>query len=332
MKGQPPTIFDGKRTKTDQFMTEFQLWWMINSRAEVMSNPFQRIALCLSFIRGEKVDKWVEEKINQLRRAVIGDPTQGIPPTHADTDERLWNAFGADFRAAFQDTAAEENAYAALKSLNMKDDQIDEYIAHFEVLLAKAGWQRHEKGSIDIFFNGLTKTVQRKILSLYAILPVTLDEWQAAARQVVQRYRLMDVKVGPYKPRETQRTFWRAGRNPKGQFKKSHDPDAMIVDTTEIDVSATDTKKPPVICYFCNNTGHIKSNCRKYKAAQEKEKDKPLKTKVRATTVEEEGKKETDEVPPAYNPETLMAHIKSMKIEDRDSFLDRLLVQDTEGF
>src|SRR6266850_6141545 len=66
MEGQSPTIFDGERLKTNQFMTEFQLWWMINSGAEEMNNPFQRIALCLLFIRGPKVDNWVEEKINQL--------------------------------------------------------------------------------------------------------------------------------------------------------------------------------------------------------------------------------------------------------------------------
>jgi hypothetical protein len=40
---------------------------MVNNRAEAMINPFQRIALCLSFIRGKRVDKWVEEKINQLQ-------------------------------------------------------------------------------------------------------------------------------------------------------------------------------------------------------------------------------------------------------------------------
>jgi Retrotransposon gag protein len=72
---------------------------------------------------------------------VVGDPAARIPPTYADTDARLWHAFRTDFINAFQDTAAEENAYEALKSLTMKDDQIDEYIAHFEVLIAKAGWQ-----------------------------------------------------------------------------------------------------------------------------------------------------------------------------------------------
>jgi hypothetical protein len=66
MKGQSPTIFDGNRSKTNLFMMQFQLWWMINSMAEAMINPFQRITLCLSFIRGEQVDSWVKEKINQL--------------------------------------------------------------------------------------------------------------------------------------------------------------------------------------------------------------------------------------------------------------------------
>jgi hypothetical protein len=131
MKGAPPENFNKDRSQTANFMLQFQIWWMVNNRAEAMNNPFQRIALCLSFIRGKRVDKWVEEKINQLQRAVVGDPTATppIPPTHLGTDERLWNAFGADFQSAFQDTAAEENAYAALKVLTMKDDQIDEYVA-----------------------------------------------------------------------------------------------------------------------------------------------------------------------------------------------------------
>ena len=94
MKGQPPNIFDGNRKKTNLFMIQFQLWWMINNKSKVMRNPFQRISLCLSFIRGEQVDNWVEEKINQLRLAVIGDPARGILATHLPNDEALWNNFG----------------------------------------------------------------------------------------------------------------------------------------------------------------------------------------------------------------------------------------------
>jgi hypothetical protein len=67
MKGAPPDVFNGDWFQTSKFMLQFQIWWMVNNRAEAMINPFQRIALCLSFIRGKRVDRWVEEKINQLR-------------------------------------------------------------------------------------------------------------------------------------------------------------------------------------------------------------------------------------------------------------------------
>jgi hypothetical protein len=67
MKRAPPDVFTGEWSQTSKFMLQFQIWWMINNRTEAMINPFQRIALGLSFIRGKKVDKWVKEKINQLR-------------------------------------------------------------------------------------------------------------------------------------------------------------------------------------------------------------------------------------------------------------------------
>jgi len=262
----------------------------------------------------------------------LGDPANGIPPTHRPTEEALWNNFRADFRAAYQDTVAEENAYAQLKGLRMVEDRVDEYIAHFKVLLTRAGWSRRDKGSIDIFFNGLTKAVQRKILSLYAILPVTIDEWQTAARQVVQRYRLMNVKIGPWKPKEYKpNPKWE--RNKKGQYRKARNPDAMDVDTADIEVSAAETSKgrPKVWCFFYDNEGHMKKDCRKFKALQEKGGNPlPQKAKARVATVEEA--KEEKEIPPAYNPDLLMVHINNMKIEDCDSFLDHLLVKDTEGF
>jgi len=50
----------------------------------------------------------------------------------------------------------------------------------------------------------------------------------------------------------------------------------MDVDAAEIDIS---TAKPVMRCFYCNNEGHMKKNCRKYQAAQERErgleKEKP---------------------------------------------------------
>jgi len=286
-------------------MTEFQLWWMINSGAEVMNNPFQRIALCLSFIRGPKVDNWVEEKINQLQRMVLGDPANGILPAHRPTDEALWNDFGADFRTAYQDTTAEENAYAQLKDLYMIEDRIDEYIAHFEVLLVKAGWSHQDKGSIDIFFNGLTRTVQRKILSLYTTLPVTLDKWQSAARQIVQRYRLIDVKIGPWKPREREPDSGVRWNQRKHLSGADRDSNTIDIDTTEINVDIAQRKKP---------------------ADQQKGENESPNAKARTAMLKgNEVEKET-----SPNPDSLMAHISRLETKDRNDLLNCLFNPETK--
>ena len=258
---------------------------------------------------------------------MIGDPVTGIPPTHLPTDKALWNNFGADFRQVYQDIAAEENTYADLKNLHMTEDRINKHITHFKVLLVKAGWNQGDKGSIDLFFNGLTNSVQRKILSLYAILPVTLDEWQSAARQVVQRYRLMNIKLGPWKPREYEpnlRVGWNQGRKISGQ---DHDPDAMDIDMTKINVNTTQAGEP-VTCYYCNNKGHIKKDCRKFKAAQEKGEDEPPRTGTEVTTFG--NNKTRGEARKALpDPDSLMVHINRLRIEDRYDFMEHLFGLET---
>ena len=56
MKGHAPEIFDGQRKNAAKFMREFGLWKICNVWNEAMINPFQRIALVLSYMKGPKVD------------------------------------------------------------------------------------------------------------------------------------------------------------------------------------------------------------------------------------------------------------------------------------
>jgi hypothetical protein len=157
----------------------------------------------------------------------------------------------------------------------------------------------NKKGSIDIF-NGLTKNVQRKILLIYAVLPVTLDEWQAAARQVVQRNRLIDVKIGPWKPRE-HKPNQRWVQNQEGKFyRRSHNPDAMDIDSADIELTSDEgERKPPVRCYYCNSLGHIRANCHKYKAAQKDEPDTEI--RVQTTNPRNTGEGRTQRVLPTHH-------------------------------
>ena len=65
-----------------------------------------------------------------------------IPPTHHDDNETLWREFVVDFTQAFTDTASSEQVYAALTDLQMKGEDIDDYIATFKSLIMKAGWKQ----------------------------------------------------------------------------------------------------------------------------------------------------------------------------------------------
>ncbi|KAH9022429.1 hypothetical protein EDB85DRAFT_1895243 [Lactarius pseudohatsudake] len=38
--GQPPKVFTGERTKTEEFLTQWELYWGVNNNNTVMSNPY----------------------------------------------------------------------------------------------------------------------------------------------------------------------------------------------------------------------------------------------------------------------------------------------------
>ena len=128
------------------------------------------------------MDDWVAKESDATVQKVFGDPQANpvILPIYANNDKNLWNEFVAKFGRAFADTAAAEQAYADLNNLEMKGDEVDEYIASYENLLARAGWDRTAHGSIEMFKQGLRKGIHAGILQKDP-LPVSIDEWQAAA-------------------------------------------------------------------------------------------------------------------------------------------------------
>ena len=65
--------------------------------------------------------------------------------------------------------------------LEIKCDDIDEYIAAFENLIIRAGWECGAKGSLDVF-KGIHYTISQR-----DPIPQSLDDWQTAARCKVER-------------------------------------------------------------------------------------------------------------------------------------------------
>jgi Retrotransposon gag protein len=98
------------------------------------------------------------------------------------TDEALWCLFEKRFRATFTDAKRPDIFYNQLTNLKMNGDELEGYIAAFERLMREAGWDRDAKGSINLFRNGLCKTLHRAILKNAHARPTTATEWQTAAR------------------------------------------------------------------------------------------------------------------------------------------------------
>jgi hypothetical protein len=79
----------------------------------------------------------------------------------------------------------------------MGNKSIDEYIAHFEHLLQKAGWDRTSQGSLFQFKKGLDRQIHLRILQKEPMPAESLDDWEEAARQEVEHQAFIDTSLGP---------------------------------------------------------------------------------------------------------------------------------------
>jgi hypothetical protein len=234
--GIPPATFDGDRRKTDQFITRFRLFCIINERNTVITNPKRRVALALTYIRGPKVDDWVDQQCDAPSREV------NHARTHADMDEAVWDNFIAEFKRAFAESSWE--VLARLYKLQMTGNNIEMYIATFENLVRRAESCKRESGSmVHIFHQGLPTNVERSIMKRQAI-PNTIDEWQSAAREEVERAK--------------KRHYFLARR-------EGDDADAAQTRTGVIRLTRSEEERTWLMaegrCFECHEKGHRARDC-----------------------------------------------------------------------
>jgi hypothetical protein len=96
-------------------------------------------------------------------------------------------------------------------------------------------------------------------------------------------------------------------------------------------------------CFLCGRQGHMRRACPKRKEDGGKRSGNPSRTeRARAATTEpetggsqlnesEQTSNGVPESPPAYDPDSLISHIKTLSINQRDELLDKLMEGD-EGF
>jgi len=134
-------------------------------------------------MRGPNIDAWVDAQ----ETALEAKTTCAANPI-AETDEVLWNEFETAFKAAWKDTTRTQSAYEQLMKLEMKNSDIDTYIATFERLANAAEWEANAKGTIARFKVGLQDHIHQRIL-FRETWPTDMDGWKEAARKETERFR-----------------------------------------------------------------------------------------------------------------------------------------------
>jgi hypothetical protein len=139
LSGVPPPMFNGDRDKSELFLDKFLGYELINADAKQFTIPYLKVALCLSYITGPKVDAWAKQKRAWLQNQY---KVHHVPMT----SESHWDDFEADFRAAFTDTDAKIMAAEKLNNLKMIGSDIDTYIAEFDRLTDEIGYRKERLG------------------------------------------------------------------------------------------------------------------------------------------------------------------------------------------
>ena len=142
--GSLPQIFDGDQTKAETFLTKFLGYLMLNNGVPGFKSPIRQVALALTLIKGEKVDLWVQNMINSLRR---------LYPVYHNVP-RVWEQFKQAFKDKFIDSTWELRARTQLEQLKFKYPEIDKYIANFKDLIVHTGYNLASQEAINLFLKG----------------------------------------------------------------------------------------------------------------------------------------------------------------------------------
>jgi hypothetical protein len=166
-------IFDGNRSKAKSWMCRFKVYMMANKGKDQIVVPEQCMGVALSYIMGPCMNAWVDEQLTSLETKVAG----GADPK----DENLWKTFKKAFDMAFTDLVDQQRAHQQLINLKMTGGDLDMYTTNFNHLAKITGFSETEKGTMELYKQGLNNQLLNTIINNYTKRPENLEEWQKEA-------------------------------------------------------------------------------------------------------------------------------------------------------
>ena len=115
----------------------------------------------------------------------------------------------------------------------MGKDGINTYITTFNHLLDKADFSQNDKGTIEMFKQGLNLSLRVNCIKRKP-RPVTMDEWQEAAREEQRKYLEIQQALGQNLYNIKEQILNNPQKKPTTKFWKAKGPDAMEVNVNEL--------------------------------------------------------------------------------------------------
>ncbi len=120
---------------------------MLNQGVPGFKSPIQQVVMALTLIKGDKVDLWVRNMLDSLRRLHLVQ----------HNILAVWNHFKQEFRMKFTNSTKELRARIQLKRLKFQYLDINGYIAEFEDLIVQANYNIASQETINLFLKGFNK-------------------------------------------------------------------------------------------------------------------------------------------------------------------------------
>jgi len=257
--GAPPEVFDGNRAKAKEYMRSFKHWWVLNEEKTVFDIPYKRVALCISYMKGPKVEDWAE-----AQQELMNDQKS---TGRLVTFESHWRDFEKAFKDTFTDIAKSVKAENDLKSLKMTSGHIDSYIATFMKLLKMAGYTETEHGSLELFKKGLPARLNIQIINNSVAPPSTLRGWIEAA--CTEQLKYLQTLEFSNKKKPSPQALALAKRLRVRSHSNNRDPNAMDVDSGNFNrrgITPLSNEEKQKLqdtggCFRCQKKGHISKYC-----------------------------------------------------------------------
>ena len=170
--GSPPSIYNGDRTKANDWLEELKMYLRVNRDMAGFNSPIKKVAVALSFIKGPQVAGWVRD---------YGRVLDTLDPTN-DNIPAVWDQFLDEFEQQFMDSQQEVRARAQLQQLKADPADMDGYIAKFEELARQAGYTVGSPKMMQYFLLGIPEgELLREVMK-----PPTAADYQALKQRAVE--------------------------------------------------------------------------------------------------------------------------------------------------